>query len=83
MAAVEEGLYDRAAAEMLKSTRPTAVNLAYAVDFVVKNLLLEKNKKKAEKTALKIARTITGESVEHCKKIGEYGLSLIEKINKN
>ena len=70
------------AAKILKSTRPTAVNLAYAVDFSVNKLLLEKNKKGAEKAALEIAKLITEESVEHCRKIGEHGCPLIEKISK-
>ena len=68
------------AAEKLKATRPTAVNLAYAVDLVLKNV--KNGKSHSEKTAiaLQTAHYITEESVEHCQKIGEFGVQLIEKI---
>ena len=58
------------AAEVIKGTRPTAQNLFYAVNKVLK----AKNKEEA----VRIANEISNEDVNACKKIGEYGESLIE-----
>ena len=69
------------AAITLKNTRPTAVNLAYAVDLAVSRLRSEPDVGKAIEVALQVAHQITEESVEHCRKIGDYGLPLIEKIS--
>ncbi|MEO1258462.1 MAG: S-methyl-5-thioribose-1-phosphate isomerase [Bacteroidota bacterium] len=70
------------AAALLKSTRPTAVNLAYAVDLSVKKILMENEKKEGVGRALETAKLITEESVEHCREIGKYGLPLIQKISE-
>lgn len=70
------------AANTLKNTRPTAVNLAYAVDRVTSHLRSETDKNTAIKIALQLAQQITEESVEHCRKIGEWGLPLIEEISR-
>ena len=68
------------AAGQLKATRPTAVNLAYAVDRVLENMM--QGSSNAEKTALALqaAHDITEESVAHCRSIGTHGLELIETI---
>lgn len=68
------------AAEKLKATRPTAVNLAYAVDLVLKNIKHGQSNAEKTKIALATAHQVTEESVEHCQKIGEFGVKLIEKI---
>lgn len=68
------------AAARLKATRPTAVNLAYAVDLVLNAVLNQKTKDEKIVATLQTAYTITEESVEHCRLIGEHGLKLIEKI---
>lgn len=75
------------AADRLKATRPTAVNLAYAVDRVldsVDSLAVGSGQFTgiAEQIALirQIASDITEESVVHCRSIGEHGLKLIEEI---
>lgn len=69
------------AAQRLKATRPTAVNLAYAVDLIL-NKIDKINGDKIEKinVILEAAHAITEESVEHCKLIGDHGLKLIEEI---
>ena len=59
-----------AGAELIKSTRPTAQNLFYAVEKVLKA------KDKSE--AVKIANEIADEDAAACKKIGEHGASLIK-----
>jgi len=64
----------------LKSARPTAVNLAWAVEKVCVQVI------KAENTEKKIAAARTGadaiaeHEVENCRNIGQYGLPLIEEI---
>ncbi|MCP4188142.1 MAG: S-methyl-5-thioribose-1-phosphate isomerase [Gammaproteobacteria bacterium] len=62
-------------AECLKAARPTAVNLAWAVDRVMKRL------RSGGTDLLALARSeaeaICDEDVEICRKIGESGLSLI------
>ncbi len=64
----------------LKSARPTAVNLAWAVDRVLSEVLKVSNSLKID-AARKEAARITDEEVENCKKIGEHGLCVIDKIS--
>ncbi len=71
------------AAARLKATRPTAVNLAYAVDLVLGAVSTKKTKEEKVAATLQTAHAITEESVEHCRLIGEYGLLLIETIFQN
>ena len=58
------------ASEYIKNTRPTAQNLFYAVDKVLKA--------KDKKEAVKIAEEIADEDSEASRKIGEYGEKLIK-----
>ena len=66
--------------EYLASSRPTAVNLFWALDRMENRLETEKNKEiKQIKAALKDeANKIRMEDEEVCEKIGEYALSLLE-----
>ncbi|MGZ3951748.1 MAG: hypothetical protein ACXVBZ_10150, partial [Flavisolibacter sp.] len=70
------------AGESLKATRPTAVNLAWAVDRQL--VAIKKGNSIAEKIeiALTVAKEIADEDAEHCRRIGEYGLKLIEEISR-
>lgn len=69
------------AKEYLNSSRPTAVNLSWALnkmDDVCKNssdLSVEEVKEALKAEAIRIRE----EDIEVCKKIGEYGLSLVNK----
>ncbi len=68
--------------EKLKSTRPTAVNLRWAVDRVYNKVKdLKSNSEKID-TALDEARKIADEDASYCRMIGEHGVSLIEEISK-
>ncbi len=69
-----------AASEKLKKTRPTAVNLQYAIDKVLSKFQHCNYKSDCISMALETALEITEESVEQCRKIGEFGLQLIEQI---
>ena len=66
----------------IKSARPTAVNLAWAVDSVLARVLKVTPSDKRITTARESAAYITEQEVENCKKIGEHGLPLIEAISR-
>ena len=70
------------AANALKLTRPTAVNLAWAVDQQLNALSNATNLEELQSIAHKTAIAIADEDAENCRKIGEHGLPLIEKINR-
>lgn len=66
----------------LKETRPTAVNLAYAVDRIEEQIKDFKSLDKAVNLALQESKSMLQESVEECRKIGLYGVELIRAISK-
>lgn len=66
-------------ADLLKRSRPTAVNLAWAVDQQLAAIESEPTEKWPE-ISLKLAEKIKSDDIETCRKIGIYGLSLIEEI---
>ena len=70
------------AGERLKSARPTAVNLAWAVDTVLGAVLRVNLSAERLNTAKNQAAQISEREVEHCKNIGEHGLPLIESISR-
>jgi methylthioribose-1-phosphate isomerase len=97
--AVKTGSFDQYltdAAARLKATRPTAVNLAWAVDRQLTSMAKgsglataspseggpDKKKTEQEKVdlALRTARQIAEEDEEHCRMIGQHGLNLIHQI---
>ena len=65
----------------LLKTRPTAVNLKWALDKIKKKLLKTIPSKRAS-LAIEIANLIRDDDIEKCKRIGHYGLKLIEQIYK-
>ena len=69
------------AAAELKATRPTAVNLAWAVDRQLQSM--QQGRTIDEKIVLSFvtAGEIADEDAGYCKKIGEHGLSLIRDIS--
>lgn len=72
--------YVKGKAEYLKSSRPTAVNLAFAVDEMLDFILQEKpNPKLIEKT-LEKANDLKEREIQFSEKMGEFGLEIIEKI---
>jgi len=68
------------AAAQLRATRPTAINLSWAIKRQLKSIA--KGKTAAEKVALALhtARLIADEDAEHCRTIGQHGLALIRQI---
>jgi len=71
-----------AAAALLLATRPTAVNLAWAVERQLKALRIIDDPRQRIPRALTTARKIEGEDIDSCRRIGEHGVALIEEIHK-
>ena len=68
-----------AAAARLRRTRPTAVNLIWAIDEMLAAVRNQPRDKRLE-TAYARAAEICDEDVETCRRIGEHGSKLIEEI---
>jgi methylthioribose-1-phosphate isomerase len=68
--------------ENLVASRPTAINLKWAVDRMMKKLS-GINSNEILKIATEEAKMITDEDINFCKKIGLNGLKIIEEIAKN
>src|SRR6267143_5256713 len=68
------------AAAQLKATRPTAVNLAWAIERQLTSIAKGKTAQEKIDLALRTARRIAAEDEEHCRMIGQHGLKLIEQI---
>jgi len=70
------------AARYLISCRPTAVNLSWAVSFVMEKLKDEQSPAALAKKALDAAIEICEMEKENCRQIGKHGLKLIESLSK-
>ena len=66
-------------AKQLKDTRPTAVNLAWAVDKIIKQIT-DVDKNKRSENILQIANKIREDDIKSCSNIGDNGLKLLEEI---
>ncbi len=66
--------------DLLKKTRPTAVNLAWGADRVFMQVYSNLSNANPLEVALREARKIEAQELANCKKIGEVGLPLIESI---
>jgi methylthioribose-1-phosphate isomerase len=75
----KEQSFLKKSSEDLIASRPTAINLKWAVDRMMKKLS-GVNSNKILKIALEEAKTIVEEDVEFCKNIGLNGLKIIEEI---
>jgi methylthioribose-1-phosphate isomerase len=72
-------IFIKKSSENLIQSRPTAINLRWAVDRMMKKLL-GTNNKNLLKVALKEAKDICDEDEKFCENIGLNGLKIIEKI---
>jgi methylthioribose-1-phosphate isomerase len=71
------------AGETLKATRPTAVNLEWAVQRQLATLRAVEGDVEAKiHTARNTAQAIADEDAEFCRRIGEHGVSLIKEIGR-
>lgn len=69
-------------AEYLKTSRPTAINLAIAIDSMTAELQGITSIIEVQETAYKLALKRIQLELDYCKSIGENGLTLIEEISK-
>jgi methylthioribose-1-phosphate isomerase len=70
------------AARYLISSRPTAVNLSWAINYVLEKLKSEKSSASLAKTAMAAAVQICEMEKDNCRQIGKHGLKLIETISR-
>ena len=70
------------AAELLKSTRPTAINLAFAVDEALSLISAQLTNEKNGQLLFEFAETLRQREIDFSKKIGMFGLELIKEISK-
>jgi methylthioribose-1-phosphate isomerase len=70
------------AARYLISCRPTAVNLSWAVNYVIGKLSFDLPLKLLSEKSLSAAIEICEAEKENCRQIGNHGLELIEKISE-
>jgi methylthioribose-1-phosphate isomerase len=66
-------------AEILRASRPTAVNLAWAVDRQLRALAAITDPEQRAATAWAEAEAIADEDAEACRRIGEHGLELLRQ----
>ena len=66
----------------MKTARPTAVNLSWAVDEMYSALKNENTISELQKVAFEKANEIKQFEIDSCSKIGDFGLPLIEEISK-
>lgn len=69
-------------ATQLKATRPTAVNLQWAVDRQLQAIVKENTAEAKTRAAKELAATICDEEEEACRQIGLHGVTIIEQISK-
>ena len=68
------------AAAQLRATRPTAVNLSWAIERQLQSIAAGKTTDEKVALALRTADSIADEDAEHCRMIGQHGLAVIRHI---
>ncbi|MFH1439867.1 MAG: S-methyl-5-thioribose-1-phosphate isomerase [Candidatus Woesearchaeota archaeon] len=74
--------YLTSSGNQLKATRPTAVNLAWAVDRQLRAIASVDTLDEKIAIAFKTANEIADEDAENCRRIGEHGVKIIEEISR-
>ena len=69
--------------EKFKGTRPTAVNLAWAVHRQLEAIQAAPGIEAKIRAAYTTAQTIADEDADYCRRIGQHGLALIEAISRH
>ncbi|HEX2907696.1 MAG TPA: S-methyl-5-thioribose-1-phosphate isomerase [Phototrophicaceae bacterium] len=72
----------RAEGEKLKATRPTAVNLEWAVQRQLQAMQMTDTIEAMVETTRQMAETIAHEDADFCRRIGEHGVAIIEAISQ-
>ncbi len=81
-AATNPRLHLENAARYLVSCRPTAVNLSWAINFVLNKTVRKTNTASLSSAACNAALEICKKEEENCRRIGIHGLRVIESISK-
>ncbi len=68
------------AAKILRATRPTAVNLAWAIDYQLGQIASGTTPAEKVERARETAQAIANDDAEHCRQIGLHGLDLVREI---
>jgi methylthioribose-1-phosphate isomerase len=71
----------RADGENLKATRPTAVNLAWAVERQLEAIQAASGIDAKIQAAYETAQAIADEDADYCRRIGQHGLPLLKEIS--
>jgi len=71
----------RNAGDLLKQSRPTAVNLEWAVHRQLDAFSNKNSVADIISTAKQTAENIANEDADHCQNIGQHGLAIIEKLS--
>lgn len=72
-----------ACAKKLVATRPTAVNLEWAVNRQLQAISKAGSREEKMNCAREMAQLITDEDAQYCRDIGKHGLKIIEELSKN
>ena len=72
-----------AAAAQLRATRPTAMNLSWAIDRQLQAIARGQTAEEKIALASRTADLIADEDAEHCRTIGQHGLALIQQIARS
>ncbi|MCC6805668.1 MAG: S-methyl-5-thioribose-1-phosphate isomerase, partial [Anaerolineae bacterium] len=72
----------RAAGDKLIATRPTAVNLAWAVERQWTAIQSASDIEEMIQIAFETAQQVADEDADYCRRIGEHGVALIEAISQ-
>jgi methylthioribose-1-phosphate isomerase len=75
-----DAAYVNRAADQLIAARPTAVNLAYAVNIMRKMLLQPRARPEKTAAALELAEKLRRDEIDYCRNIGEHGVKIIEAL---
>lgn len=70
------------AAELLRSSRPTAVNLSYAINKQIEHLYTVHTQQELKEMMLRSANQLKDQEIQSCKSIGNYGAELIKDISQ-
>ncbi len=69
-------------ADYLESSRPTAVNLKFAIDLILEKIKNQDDLDDKIRIALETANQFKQDEIENCRLIGENGYQFIEEISK-
>ncbi len=76
------GRFMEDAREKLKASRPTAVNLSWAVEIQLQAIKTGKTVQEKISIAYKTAGDIAEMDVDYCKRIGEHGVTIIKELSR-